>query len=394
MSRSALSRFTLGAVGLLLALAATVSPARGDDEPEVDGMKGAAWVDVLNKSDSARQRALAVQALLKLWVEKQYIHSLPTIGRALQVDSSVAVRTQAALALGSLRESEVEKGHGAQDLIDAMGREKTSKVRLLIAKAIARYKGLPALSASQLAGALKDPEPATRAAVAEALALAGPAGKSAAAELAPLLKDEDKAVRRAAVIALGRIEPEGSSAVAEAMVKMLPAEKELDVRIELITSIQLLGEKSPAVVAGLGALLSDPDDEIRRRATRTLGSFGTAAAPVAEALLKVAKSDKAKDVSVDAVYAFGSAIGPDELKKRLKDMLALLADTDFRVRVAAIDNIASLGNELKDDAETLKTLRARYGDPHIRVREAARAAVERIEKKPEPKKNPDPKKDG
>ena len=121
MSRSLPSRVALAGLALSLALAAAGAPARADDEPEVDGMKGAAWVDVLNKSDSARQRALAVQALLKLWVEKQYIHSLPTIGRALQVDSSVAVRTQAALALGSLRESEVEKGHGAQDLIEARG---------------------------------------------------------------------------------------------------------------------------------------------------------------------------------------------------------------------------------------------------------------------------------
>ena len=111
-------------------------------------------------------------------------------------------------------------------------------------------------------------------------------------------------------------------------------------------------------------------------------------------MLKLAKTDRARDIRVDAVYAFGSAIGRDELKKRLKDVLALLADTDFRVRVAAINEVASLGNELKDDAETLKTLRARYGDPHIRVREAARAAVERIEKKPEPKKDPDPKKAG
>jgi HEAT repeat protein len=391
---------TRGVVACSLFALALAGTARAQDDPEADGKKGSEWVDILNakKGESARQRALAVNALLKLWVEKQYIHSLPTIGRALQADGSTAVRIQAALALGSLRESEVEKGHGAQDLIDAMGREKDSKVRMHIARAIARYKNLPALAATQLAKALNDPEPATRAAVAEALALAGPMAKSAAPELAPLLKDQDKAVRKAAVIALGRVAPEGASAVAEVMVKMLAArnkdgkpEHDLDIRIELITSIQLLGEKTPAVIAGLAGALVDAEDEIRRRATRTLGVFGTAAAPAADALLKVASSDKVKDISVDAVYAFASAVGPDGLKARLKDVLALLSDSDFRVRVAVINDVTSLGTELKDDAETMKILRDRLRDPHIKVREAAREAIDRITKKPDPKKD-DPKK--
>jgi HEAT repeat protein len=207
------------------------------------------------------------------------------------------------------------------------------------------------------------------------------------------MKDEDKAVRRAAVIALGRISPEGASAVAESMTKMLVTEKESDIRIELITSIQLLKEKSAAVIAGLAALLTDPDEEIRRRATRTLGVFGTASEPAADSLLKVAREDKVKDISVDAVYAFASAIGPDGLKKRLKDVLALLADTDHRVRIAVINDVASLGSELKDDQETMKILRSSLRDPHIKVRDAAREAIERIEKKPDPKKDPDPKKE-
>jgi HEAT repeat protein len=385
-----------------LVLGALVGVARAQEDPVVDGKKGSEWVDILNgkKGESARQKALAVNALMKLWVEKQYIHSLPTIGRALQADGSAAVRIQAAQALGSLRESEVDKeGRGAQDLIDAMGSEKDSKVRMHIAKAIARYRLLPKQAVTQLRRALDDPEAATRAAVAEALAQAGKEGKPAVPELAPLLKDEDKAVRKAAVIALGRVAPEGASAVAETMVKMLAAknkdgkpEHDLDLRIELLTSIQLLGEKTPAVIAGLAGALTDEEDEIRRRATRTLGLFGTAAAPAADALLKVASSDKVKDISVDAVYAFASAVGPETLKARLKDVLALLSDPDFRVRIAVINDVASLGNELKDDTETLKILRDRLRDPHIKVRETAREAIDRIMKKPEPKKDPDPKK--
>ena len=94
---------------------------------------------------------------------------------------------------------------------------------------------------------------------------------------------------------------------------------------------------------------------------------------------------------MDAVHAFGSAIGPDGLRKRLKEVLAMLSDPAFEVRVAVIDEVASLGHELKEDKETMKVLRARLGDPHIKVREAARHAIERIEKKPEPKKEPEKK---
>jgi hypothetical protein len=39
----------------------------------------------------------------------------------------------------------------------------------------------------------------------------------------------------------------------------------------------------------------------------------------------------------------------------------------------------------------MKVLRARLGDPHIKVRETARNAIERIMKKPEPKKEPEKK---
>jgi hypothetical protein len=115
------------------------------------------------------------------------------------------------------------------------------------------------------------------------------------------------------------------------------------------------------------------------------------ASSASETLLKVATTDKVRDIRVDAVHAFGSAIGPEMLRKRIKEVLALLADGDFEVRIAVINEVASLGHELKDDKETMKILRSRLGDPHIKVRETARGAIERIEKKPEPKKEPEKK---
>jgi len=362
--------------------------------PVYDGKKASEWVDTLVNGTSARQRALAVEALSKLWIEKRYEESIGQIGRALRVDSSAAVRTQAAIALGGLREVEIayfikdKESAGVKDLVDAMGTEKESRVRKEIAKAIGHFPVVAKLAVVQLTGALKDPDPSTRAAIAEALGITGSDGKSAAAGLAPLLTDEDKSVKRAAVISLGRISPEGATTIAETMAKMLDTEKESDMRIELVTSIGLLGEKSAAVVAALTALLTSPEDELRRRVVRTLGTFGTSAKPASETLYKLAGADKLKDIRVDAVRGFGSALGPAEEKARVKDLVALLMDPEYEVRLVVVEEIGSLGTELLADQGTIKALRVRESDPHPKVRDAAKNALAKIHKKPEPKKEP------
>ena len=320
MVRQLLTFFTSAMMFASMLSPATALQAEKEDpkDPVYDGKKASEWVDTLQNGTSARQRALAVEALSKLWIEKRYEESIPSIGRALRVDTSAAVRTQSAIALGNLRDVEInylvseKKSVGVKDLVDAMGSEKESRVRKEIAKAIGHFPVVAKLAVVQLTGALKDPDATTRAAIAEALGVTGSDGKSAAAGLAPLLSDEDKAVKRAAVVALGRITPEGAATIAETMAKMIDTEKETEMRIELVTSIGLLGEKSTAVVTALTALLTSPEDELRRRAVRTLGTFGTTAKPASETLYKLASSDKLKDIRVDAVRGFGSALGPAE----------------------------------------------------------------------------------
>ena len=383
-----MSRFAFSA--LLLAVLVSSIPARPqDEEPVYDGKKASAWVDTLINDASARKRALAIEALAKLWTQKQYKQSIQSIGRALRLDSSAAVRTQAALALGSLKEEDIKNGAG--DLVDALGTEKESRVRKEIALAIGRFPAVCKLAVVPLIATLKDADPATRIAAADALASTGSEGKSAAVGLVPLLRDPDKGVRMAAVIALGRITPEGSSAIAETMAKMLSTEKDTDIKTELAISIGLLGEKSPPIVMALAILLTDSDEELRRKATRILGTFGLAAAPAADSLLKLAEQDKLKDIRSDAVHAFGSALGLG-LKSRVKEILALLKDPEFEVRLAVVEEVGSLGNELNDDAETKTVIRARLSDQHSKVREAAAMAIKKIEKKVEPKKDVKPKK--
>ena len=379
----------LAVVAVSTLLAAGLSPGLAQDteaDPSHGGKKGSEWVKTLIEDTSARKRALAVDALSKIWAQKRYAESLPNISRALRLDSSTAVRAQAAIVLGGLKESDIKLV--GKDLIDALGSEKESRVRREIAIGLSRFPFLAKAGVANLTAALKDPEPATLIALADALAQAGSDAKSAAAGLAPMLHHDAKEVRRAAVIALGRTSPEGAPAITETMVRMLETEKDLDMRLELVASLGLLGEKSGVVVEALVKLLNDQEEELRRRSARTLGTFGTAAGPAADALLKTASSEKVKDIRVDAVRAFGSALGPG-LKGRVRDILTILNDREYEVRLAVVEELGALGTDLKDDGGTLKVLRGRLSDPHVKVREAASIAIRKIEKKPEPK---DPKK--
>ena len=72
----------------------------------------------------------------------------------------------------------------------------------------------------------------------------------------------------------------------------------------------------------------------------------------------------------------------------MKELVALLGDPEYEVRLAVVDEIGSLGTELLEDQATIKALRVRESDPHPKVRDAAKTALVKIHKKPEPKKEP------
>jgi HEAT repeat protein len=389
----------------LLALCLSLAQASAQDsDPVYEGQKVSKWIDTVQNDSSARKRALAIEALGQIWIVHKHKEAIPNVGRSLRVDPSAAVRAQAALVIAGLRPDDIK--YAATDLVSALGKEKESRVRKEIVLAMLKFPDVCALGLEPLAATLKDPEPAVKVAAAEAIALAGPgskgAAKSAAPALEPLLKDADKAVRKAAVFALGRIQPDGASTITETMAGMLAAEKDADIKRELVASLGLLGEKGPPVLKALAAALTDADDEVRRAATRVLGTFGPAAVSVSDDLYKVFATDKVKDIRIDALRAFGSALGPTGVKGKLdvlREQLKPDAQPDFEVRLALLDEIAALGYEhlgadltSSDEAvkkaalATIGALRGRQADPQVKVREAAAQAIRKIEKKPEPKK--------
>lgn len=395
--------------GALTLVAFVLSAARADDkDPEFDGQPVSKWIDTVQKDASARKRALAVEALGKIWIAHKHKDVLPNVGRALRVDPSAAVRAQAAIVLAGLKAEDIK--YGATDLVTALGGEKESRVRKEIILAMSKFPEVCALGLEPLITSLKDTEPAVKVAAAEAIALAGgPKGmaKSAAPGLVPLLKDQDKSVRIAGVYALGRIQPDGASAVAETMAGMFSTEKDADIKRELVAAMGLLAEKSEPVLKALAAALTEKDDDVRRTAARALGTFGTDAATAADALLKVWTTDSVKDIRVDAVRAYGSALGPIGMKAKLKDLRPQLepkAQPDYEVRLALVEEIGSLGYEYigidltstdpatkAEAVATVAALRLRTADPQLKVREAAALAVRKVEKKPELKKEPEKK---
>jgi HEAT repeat protein len=366
-------------------LLSTVAAAQ-DKEPVYDGKDAKHWIGVIREESSARKRAIAATALGELRGKLRSTQQLEKeLSRSLSVDQSAAVRAQCAVSLGLLVAEHLKNVDN--DLVEAMKAEKDSRVRKELAVLFARYPEFAKRAVPGLSAAVRDPDPSTRAAAADALAKLGPDGKDGATDLLTLVNDADKPARAAGIFALGRIAPENGSFVSATLIKRFAEEKEADLRRDIVVSVKLIGDKSEATVAGLTKALADPQNDVKAEAARTLGLLGTAARPAAEPLFKLVLESKDKAIRIDALRSFGSALG-DDRKDRLKDLIGVMEnDPEFEVRLVAVDEIGSLGMQLKDDKDTLAALRKRLSDPQVKVREAAAGAIRRIEKKPEPKKD-------
>ena len=124
--------------GAFALLAFAVGFVRGDDaDPVYEGQPVSKWIDTVQKDASARKRALAVEALGKIWIVHKHKDAIPNVCRALRVDTSAAVRAQAALVLAGLRKDDI--GQGSKALVDALGTEKESRVRKEIIAAMAKF---------------------------------------------------------------------------------------------------------------------------------------------------------------------------------------------------------------------------------------------------------------
>lgn len=386
---------------VLAAVIALTAPAGAADEPAFNGRKMSDWLTMLREDSLPRKRRAAATALGQIVAEhpdKEVLDRvLPALARSLRSDANPGVRAQAAGVLG--RQPTESAPLFLADLAEVIRVERDGAARREMAVALGRFGRLSRPAVVPLADTLKDPAAPTRAAAAIALGRIGPDARQAAPALVPLVNDPDRSVRYAAVFALGRIDPEDPEPVSAALTAALAAERgregplaaasavgssavwaerrDEEFAVEFAISLGLLGDRSPEVVQALAEQFADPSAEVRRQAALSLGKFGPAARAAAGPLTAVFQADCDKLARIYSLHTLRSAYGSDA--KELIPVLVgrLKTDPEFEVRVAIADELGSLG---PSGAPAIPTLRDAQRDPQVKVREAALAAIRRIQK--------------
>jgi len=378
-------RFTLTL--LILASFALLAPvARADDDPLYNGKKLTEWDTMLRSEvENGRLRRVALVSMGQIASDnamntKVVRQVMTAVGRTLKTDNTPAVRRQAAEVINAMAVKLLDdKGADTNSVILDLGEnlrvEKDSEVRKEVCVALGRFGKESKTGVTPLTLVLADKEPATRAAAADALGRIGLGASGATDALLPLLKDTDMSVRAAAIFALGRIEPEEPAKVSAALLPMVKGETVVELRRAVLTSLGILGDRSPVTVRGTALGLEDDDVDVRRQAALALGKFVGGGKLVEKELKKAFEADKDKQVRGAALRALCEGFGPDA--KTLIPTIAarLKVEPEFDVRIAIIEEFAALGDDGKD---ALPALRDAQKDPQTKVREAATGAIKRI----------------
>jgi HEAT repeat protein len=284
------------------------------------------------------------------------------VREALKNDKSAKVREAAAAAL-------VQVAAERDDLKDAVEKvEETDK------SLVAGFRAdVPLLTA-----ALKDADPAVRAAAAESLGRISKYATEATPELIVVLKDKKSdAARRGAAFAIGRI---GGSAAKEAVPVLAEAlsddKSSEELRRSAATAIGMLKTDGAGAADALGQALKDRSVDVRRAAATALGQIGPEARTALAAVKVAAKEDRDKFVRAQALHVLGN------MTQDAADVIPVLTegmrDQLLDVRLAAIEALGNLGPEAKPAEDVLK---AATRDAQAAVREAATEALKKIQPK-------------
>lgn len=106
---------------------------------------------------------------------------------------------------------------------------------------------------------------------------------------------------QAAAVMLGRLAEDAGSAV-PGLIECLDEE---DKRVLAMETLPKIGESAKAAVPVLMDFLDEPDTELRRRAARSLGSYGPVAAEALPRLVEALERDEALAVRQAAAGALG-----------------------------------------------------------------------------------------
>jgi len=208
-----------------------------------------------------------------------------------------------------------------------------------------------------LLSVLKDQDAAVRLAAVESLGhLSDPRAVDALVQA--LRTDTDPQVREAAAEALGEID---SPRAVPGLIAALGLEKVGAVRAKIAWALGEIDDKR--AVEALGAVVRDPDTEVRRQAVSALGELQSAAAvPMLIPALK--------DADVETRKQAAAALGEIQSKDAVEALIPLTKDADVEVRKQAVEALGQI-----EDKRALPALEAALRDANAEVR---RQAIESI----------------
>jgi HEAT repeat protein len=221
--------------------------------------------DLQSKDRKARRKAIvalgdyrgqskaAVAALIPFLdgedavLQEEAISSLRLIGRAavkslaaVFQDKNESKRFAAAMTLFTMRQA---AENAVPALCKALDRDSSSAVRSMAASALGKIARRTDLSVPALVKALRDKNRGVKRNAGDALAELGPAAKKAVEPLCQMLKDKDVSLRKSAATALGRMGLFAKSAVKDLSI-CLTTDSDWLVRLNAAEALGFIGDKA------------------------------------------------------------------------------------------------------------------------------------------------------
>lgn len=250
-------------------------------------------------------------------------------------DSSTAVRTQAACALGRIGSPAAEVAPG----LIALLKDADETVRCEAAEALGKVGGSEEAAVSALVKLLQDAPPSVKASAARALGALKKAAAPAVLALVRLLQDQDESVRTAAAVAIAQVGALNGAAT-DSLVEGL-ASRDNVVRAQTAEALGTIGAPAQEAASALVGALADSNDGVRARAVQALGKIGAGAADVAVSSLVRALRDQDNWVSALAAEALGQM--GDFADEAVPALVRSLGHINPQVRGNAAGSLGKMG---------------------------------------------------
>jgi HEAT repeat protein len=257
-----------------------------------------------------------------------------TLREAL-ADSAIAVRTEAARALGFLG---AQAAAAIPELLGLL-RDADEGVRCQAAESLGMVDGPAPEVLAALVGLLTDVSGPVRTSAAKSLGTLKKEAAQAVPALLPLLQDREEPVRQAAADALrqiGVLNGEHTAQLVEGL-----ASPDTAVRAETAEALGEIGAQAADATPALVEALTDPNDRVRAKAVEALGKMGEAAAQSVPNLVRALR-DKDSWVSALAAEALGEM--GDSADHAVPALMFSLRHLNALVRANAAETLGKMGH--------------------------------------------------